>query len=57
MSPTGIDAYEWELGYDAPCGLFDRDRAPRASADLVRATVNTAAMGNPATNDSGNVPS
>ena len=34
---TGIDSYEWEHGFDAPCGLFDRDRAPRESAEMARA--------------------
>jgi beta-glucosidase len=34
---TGIDAYEWEHGHDAPFGLFDRDRSPRESAELARA--------------------
>jgi beta-glucosidase len=33
---TGIDNYEWLLGWDAPFGLIDRDRNPRPSADLMR---------------------
>ena len=33
---TGIDNYEWLLGWDAPFGLIDRDRNPRPSADVMR---------------------
>jgi beta-glucosidase len=33
---TGIDNYEWLLGWDAPFGLIDRDRNPRASAALMQ---------------------
>jgi len=32
---TGVDNYEWTHGYDLPFGLFDRDRNPRPSADLM----------------------
>lgn len=34
---TGVDNYEWDFGYDIPFGLFDRDRAPKGSAELARA--------------------
>ena len=34
---TGVDNYEWLHGYDVPFGLFDRDREPRPSADLLAA--------------------
>lgn len=33
---TGVDNYEWAQGFDVPFGLFDRDRRPKASAELVR---------------------
>ena len=33
---TGIEGYEWEHGHDVTYGLFDRDRVPRGSAELVR---------------------
>jgi beta-glucosidase len=33
---TGVDNYEWNLGYDAAFGLFDRDRTAKASADVAR---------------------
>jgi beta-glucosidase len=33
---TGVDNYEWLLGWDAPFGLIDRDRNPRPSAELMR---------------------
>ncbi len=33
---TGIDNYEWLAGDSVPFGLFDRERRPRASAELVR---------------------
>ena len=31
---TGVDNYEWTLGWDAEFGLIDRDRDPKASAAL-----------------------
>jgi beta-glucosidase len=34
---TGVDNYEWDFGYDVQFGLFDRDRAPKGSAELARA--------------------
>ena len=34
---TGVDNYEWDFGYDVAFGLFDRDRAPKPSAELARA--------------------
>lgn len=33
---TGVDNYEWTLGYTANFGLFDRDRNPKGSALLAR---------------------
>jgi beta-glucosidase len=33
---TGIDNYEWIAGNSVPFGLFDRERRPRGSAELVR---------------------
>jgi beta-glucosidase len=33
---TGIDNYEWLLGWNAPFGLIGRDRVPRPSASLMR---------------------
>lgn len=33
---TGVDNYEWDLGFDAAFGLIDRDRNPKASAALAR---------------------
>ncbi len=33
---TGVDNYEWSKGYDMQFGLFDRDRRPKASAQLAR---------------------
>jgi beta-glucosidase len=33
---TAVDNYEWLEGYDALFGLFDRDRNPKASAELAR---------------------
>ena len=32
---TGVDNYEWNYGYDVAFGLFDRDRQPRRTADLM----------------------
>jgi beta-glucosidase len=32
---TGVDNYEWPFGFDVQFGLFNRDREPRGSADLV----------------------
>lgn len=34
---TGVDNYEWTYGYDVPFGIFDRDRQPRPSAEIVAA--------------------
>jgi beta-glucosidase len=33
---TGIDNYEWNLGFDAAFGLIRRDRTPKGSADVAR---------------------
>ena len=33
---TGVDNYEWNLGYDAAFGLIRRDRTPKASAEVAR---------------------
>ena len=33
---SGIDGYEWSLGFAAPRGLIGRDRAPKAAADRFR---------------------
>lgn len=33
---TAVDNYEWLHGYDVQFGLFDRDRNPKASAELAR---------------------
>lgn len=33
---TAVDNYEWLHGYDVHFGLFDRDRNPKASAELAR---------------------
>lgn len=33
---TGVDNYEWGLGFDAAFGLIDRDRSPKPSAELAR---------------------
>jgi beta-glucosidase len=33
---TGVDNYEWLAGWSVPFGLFDADRRPRGSAELVR---------------------
>ncbi|GIJ80409.1 beta-glucosidase [Micromonospora phaseoli] len=39
---TGIDNYEWLAGDGVPFGLFDRERRPRRSAELVRRTAPSA---------------
>jgi beta-glucosidase len=31
---TGVDNYEWDRGFTVPFGLFDADRAARASVKL-----------------------
>lgn len=36
---TGIDNYEWLAGFDVPFGLLDADRAPRHSAQFIRAVT------------------
>ncbi|RSS81125.1 family 1 glycosylhydrolase [Streptomyces sp. WAC06614] len=36
---TGVENYEWLEGYTVPFGLFDRDRAPRQSAHVVRSFI------------------
>ena len=33
---TGVDNYEWAKGFEVPFGLFDRDRRPKGSAELMR---------------------
>jgi beta-glucosidase len=33
---TGVDNYEWGLGYDAAFGLIRRDRTPKPSAEVAR---------------------
>jgi beta-glucosidase len=33
---TGVDNYEWNLGYDAAFGLLRRDRTAKPSADVAR---------------------
>ena len=33
---TGVDNYEWNHGFDVQFGLFDRNREPRGSAELMR---------------------
>ena len=33
---SGIDGYEWKLGFGAPRGLIGRDRTPKPSADRFR---------------------
>jgi beta-glucosidase len=33
---TSVDNYEWNLGYENPFGLFDRDRRPKGSAELAK---------------------
>ena len=32
---TGVDNYEWNHGFDVAFGLFNRNREPRESAELV----------------------
>jgi beta-glucosidase len=32
---TAVDNYEWLLGYTVPFGLFDRERNPRASIEVL----------------------
>lgn len=32
---TGVDNYEWIHGYGVPFGLFDRDRSPRRSTEVI----------------------
>ena len=39
---TAVDNYEWLHGFDVPFGLFDRDRNPRASAELLASLANSA---------------
>jgi beta-glucosidase len=39
---TGFDNYEWLAGDGGPFGLFDRERRPRRSAELVRTMAPTA---------------
>jgi beta-glucosidase len=39
---TGVDNYEWGLGFSAQFGLFDVDRAPRPSAQIIAACARTA---------------
>lgn len=36
---TGVDNYEWARGFRVPFGLFDRDRNPKPSAELLRRIV------------------
>ncbi len=36
---TGVDNYEWLLGYDVAFGLIDRERIVRPSAQLLRSTA------------------
>ncbi len=38
---TDVDNYEWNAGFDVPFGLFDADRRPKPSADLVRTLTST----------------
>ena len=39
-----IDCYDWTAGWSAPGGLFDRERSPRAAAELVADTIATATV-------------
>src|SRR4029077_9318855 len=32
---TGVDNYEWAHGWDTPFGLFDTERRPKPSAQLL----------------------
>jgi len=36
---TGVDNYEWNHGFTVQFGLFDRDREPRESAELLRSVA------------------
>ena len=36
---TGVDNYEWLHGYSVPFGLFDRERRPRPSRDLLAEAI------------------
>jgi beta-glucosidase len=36
---TGVDNYEWLNGFAVPFGLFDRNRVPRPSAEVVRSLI------------------
>lgn len=38
---TGIDGYEWELGFHAPRGLLERDRTPKPSAERLATAART----------------
>lgn len=38
---TGVDNCEWAQGFEVPFGLFDRDRNPRPSAELLRRVAST----------------
>ena len=36
---SGLDGYEWSLGFTSPRGLIGRDRAPKPAADRFRAAT------------------
>jgi len=36
---SGVDGYEWTLGFDGPRGLLDRSRRPKPSSDRFRAAA------------------
>jgi beta-glucosidase len=36
---TGIDGYEWRRGFDAPRGLIERDRTPKASGRALQMLI------------------